>query len=191
MGKDLATALEDAFIALAKRKSAHNASAPLLGLGVTLPCPITKGTANRSDYNSKDDLISDEIAAKRSDAILQRARDRFNSLFPAVKAPVKISDNKTVGHFLHAKDFDDLGRTHGETSYIGVVHIDGNGMAGKIAAVTDKYRDPLKNYEYRKKCTTFQRKLKASGEYLKMAIGWLLNSLASSDKNGECFCPLS
>ena len=188
MGKDLATALEDAFIALAKRKSAHNASAPLLGLGVTLPCPITKGTANRSDYNSKDDLISVEIAAKRSDAILQRARDRFNSLFPAVKAPVKISDNKTVGPFCMPKDFDDLGRTHGETSYIGVVHIDGNGMAGKIAAVTDKYRDPLKNYEYRKKMYDLSKEIEGVGEStLKMAIGWLLNSLASSDKNGECF----
>lgn len=188
MGKDLATSLEDAFIALAKRKSAHNASAPLLGLGVTLPCPITKLPANCPDYHREDPPISNQIAIKRSDKILQWTRERFGKYSPSITSQIKISDNKTVGPFCMPKDFDDLGRTHGETSYIGVVHIDGNGMAGKIAALADKYRDPLQNYEYRKEMYGLSKEIEGVGENaIKKTVERLLHSLHLREEGGECF----
>ncbi len=184
----MATSLEDAFIALAKRKSAHNASAPLLGLGVTIPCPITKRPANLADTDNTDLPISNEIAAKRSDSVLKRARDRFILHSPAVTKPVRVSDNKTLGPFCMPKEFDDLGRTHGETSYIGVVHIDGNGMAKKISQLANGYRDPLQNYEYRKKMLGLSREIEAIGaKAIEKAVERLLDSLASKEEGGDCF----
>ncbi|HJW85226.1 MAG TPA: hypothetical protein VJ440_01155 [Candidatus Brocadiaceae bacterium] len=188
MEKDLATALEDAFLALGRRKSAHKSGAPLLGLGVTLPCSITKLPANCHDSQEKDTPVSNEIAIKRSGKILQWAKERFEKLSPSITAQINVSGNITVGPFCMPKDFDDLGRTHGETSYIGVVHIDGNGMAGKIAALADQYRDPLRNDEYRKKMFGLSKEIEGVGVHtITTATEWLLRSLSLPDKDDECF----
>lgn len=112
---------------IARQKRAPRRSVPLLGLGVTAACAFTDAPAVGRDKN--DRYISTEVATKQragapdgpgSERLLDYLADvrRFN--------------------FDFVYDFDQFG-AKGESSYMAVVHTDGNRMGERIQAYADRH----------------------------------------------------
>lgn len=105
-----------------KRKSIS--SVPLLGLGVTATCNST-GLVAVEDTNGKYKipegegyLASREIVAKLKAAEI--ANEELEKL-------LSLTDTYKV-----ARDVDDMGRSEGESSYVAIVHADGNKMGQRF-----------------------------------------------------------
>jgi hypothetical protein len=114
---------------LERKKYERIPSAPLLGLGITATCNSTQLPAiDRSDepkyqmpQESKVYLVSRETGAK-----LQNVKLANNSLKKDIFEPEILKD------FDIALDFDDFGRSEGESSYLAIVHADGNNMGRRF-----------------------------------------------------------
>jgi hypothetical protein len=136
----LAKALDTAMKELARVKRARTPSAPLLGLGVSRKCASTELPAVAWAKQPDGDLspVSAEIAGKlafvrpRSHA----ADDRLAELVPPPQG------------FEYPAEFDDLGRTAGEFSYLGVVHPDGDGMGSRFQAVGKAHPNSSQNRDF-------------------------------------------
>ncbi|HEY1349212.1 MAG TPA: hypothetical protein VGF67_06275 [Ktedonobacteraceae bacterium] len=122
-------------LAVQKRKRAW--PAPLLGLSVTAACRstglpasgIVEGIQGEPGY-----LASDEIRAKVDVASLADQR---------LRQIIRLQDE-----YRYPADFEDLGGTAGEYSYIAVVHADGDEMGRRIADLGKNYREVDKNRAY-------------------------------------------
>jgi len=121
-----------------RKKLDHVASAPLLGLSVTADCQYTGLPA--IDNNEDDKRISAEIKAKEE--IFKDAHDRLTDWLP-------------LNGYEIPKVFDDFGRTKGESSYIAVIHTDGNGMGKRVADIANMYKGPEDNRPYVNKMREF------------------------------------
>lgn len=128
---------------LARRKLNRSRSAPLMGLGVTAACIYTGGPAVPVDDKrlfetralGEDQLVSAEVLAKLK--ARESATDRLNH---------HLKDVLRAGYeFVY--DFDKLG-TKGESSYLAVVHADGNHMGDRIKAIGAKFPHPEDNANY-------------------------------------------
>lgn len=110
---------------LNEKKANRQTSSPLRGLAVTAQCASTGGVATEPDELRKK-YISTESKQKQDaadEANKRLEREIFQNL-PDVswkKSGLKIPF-----------DFDYLGRTHGEASFIAVVHTDGNAMGERV-----------------------------------------------------------
>ncbi|MEG4304131.1 Cas10/Cmr2 second palm domain-containing protein [Microcoleus sp. D3_18a_C4] len=112
---------------LAKKKRERVASVPLLGLGVTAACRSTQFPAvNTSEkYIDADEediyLISRESESKLKAVpkANQRLIEKFAGTF-----------NSDLYDFPSRTDY--LGRSEGESSYVAIVHADGNGMGNRF-----------------------------------------------------------
>jgi hypothetical protein len=117
---------------LERKKYSRIPSAPLLGLGVTTTCTSTQLPAiSRSDEpqykmpeESKPYLVSRETGAK-----LQVVNDANVNLKKEIFQPEILKEYKI------ALDFDDFGRTEGESSYLAIVHADGNSMGKRFQKI--------------------------------------------------------
>ena len=126
---------------LALKKANHFSSSPILGLGVTAACAFTGLPAVGYDDERKNRrLISTEVEAKLN--AVGYANERLERLIK-------------FGCWKPARRFEDLGSTHGESSYIAVVHTDGNGMATRIKKIRDEFGRSSQNREYIKKMRSF------------------------------------
>lgn len=113
---------------LERKKREYNPSTPLLGLGVTTNCvssglPAVNSSENYGVPNGY--LVSREIAAKLG--IVKCANDKLKKT---------IFDD--IGDYIIPYDVDDLGRTEGISSYIAIVHADGNGMGERFKEYGNK-----------------------------------------------------
>lgn len=122
---------------LGQRKQLRLPEAPPLALGVTLACASTGLPAvapDETDQNPSPRFISAATLGKLN------ARDAADQRFQNILTPI-------TKEYAIPKDFDDLGRSRDQQSYIAVVHIDGNGMGKRFeqvgAEVTDN-RDFIK-----------------------------------------------
>ena len=117
----LKSKVDEAMASLARHKASQPPSAPLLGLGVTASCNSTGlvATSTSSSHGApgRSYPISDAVAAKL-EAVTQADR-RLRRLLPP--------ELQQAG-FTFPSEFDALGRSKEEMSYIAVVHADGNGM---------------------------------------------------------------
>lgn len=109
---------------MAQYKQQRAKSTPLAGLGVTLACRATglPATCIYTDPEGNSLPISADIAAKitRREEAKTRLRDTvFRD--PTIQALLEA--------YTFPERFDDMGRSHGEVSYLAVVHADGNGMS--------------------------------------------------------------
>jgi hypothetical protein len=109
-----------------KKRHQQNASVPLLGLGVTASCRSTQLVAVGMSPQIGDDSgdcypISREVRAKLN--AVEPANQRLEQLF------AKEVDFK---RYRFPRDVDDLGRSRGESSYVAVVHADGNSMGDRF-----------------------------------------------------------
>ncbi len=117
-----------------RKKHEPVASAPLLGLSVTADCQYTGLPAVSKNQDGK--RISAGVKAKET------------AFEVAHKHLKKKLEKFSLSGYEISMDFDDFGRTKGESSYIAVVHIDGNGMGKRVAAIADKYPTPEDNRLY-------------------------------------------
>ncbi|NOZ71276.1 MAG: hypothetical protein GXP38_05075 [Chloroflexi bacterium] len=145
----LAAAVKQAFEALTERKMSQEPSLPVLGLSVTAAGRSTGLAANyvaREPGESNKWLpLSAEVQAKWDNN--PPAKERLkNELGQAIPADYDFPDQ-----------FDDLGRSEGEQSYIAVVHADGNGMGKTLEGISLRYAHAgaVKNREYIEKLREF------------------------------------
>ncbi|MBD2454067.1 hypothetical protein H6G80_08235 [Nostoc sp. FACHB-87] len=107
-------------------------SAPLLGLGVTASCNSTQLPA--VDISDRDKEINDDDdEGKERYLISTEAKQKLKAV---KKANQKLQDifSEVVDQNIYQFPYrtDNLGRSEGESSYVAVVHIDGNGMGDRF-----------------------------------------------------------
>ncbi|MCB9139705.1 MAG: hypothetical protein H6642_15290 [Caldilineaceae bacterium] len=151
-----------------RKKRNRQWGAPVLGLAVTADCQFT-GLPATTEYEDRDrDLredepgpllrISAEVEQKRSRS--SQANERLQKLLAA-----ELGDKYTL-----LMNFDQLG-VKGEASFMGVVHIDGNGMGKRVQRIADDHSTPGKNREYIEALRQFSQSVeKVSQEALKQAV---------------------
>lgn len=105
-----------------RAKAQRAPSAPILGLSVTEPCRQTGLPASHID--DKDGCIHATIAARRNKGLDKELKKRWDTYLPPL--------NSDGISFAFPDQLDEIGRTHGDTSLIGVIHVDGNGVGKKI-----------------------------------------------------------
>jgi hypothetical protein len=153
---------------LQKRERAKKpASAPLMGLGVTVMCQSTALPAVEvvPDPDGDERYISAEVYAKHNAA--DPANDWLRRELPPGDS------------YVYPLDLDDLGRSMGERSYIAVVHADGNGM-GQIIREIGEEQD---NRTYVQRMRDFSEKVKAiSKTTMKTVIDLLIQRSQQSNK---------
>ncbi|MFL5805251.1 MAG: Cas10/Cmr2 second palm domain-containing protein [Roseiflexaceae bacterium] len=111
---------------LAYSKQRRAKSAPLAGLGVMLACRSTglPATCVYTDPDNNQLPVSAEIASKIG------WRDVANG-----RLKQQVLTDPRLQSYAIPEDFDDLGRSKGELSYLAVVHADGNGMGKRFQEV--------------------------------------------------------
>jgi len=119
----LASKLKALAVDLARAKTERCPSAPQLGLSVTASCSVTGLPATELDHHDGDPLCR-TIAMLRDPNIQEQAKDRWREYLPPQR---KFPD-----------EFDRMGRTVGDTSLIGVVHIDGNDVGQAVVHWLDQ-----------------------------------------------------
>lgn len=138
------------FKILAEEKRARRLSTPLLGSGVTVMCQSTGLPAQQIVKPIPTDPTSVYPASAEIVAKLEATNAANEGLLRTFQA--------TVGNdYIFPRDFDELGRTSGEHSYIAVVHADGDGIGQRIMDVGKKYRTTDKNRSYINAIRSFSR----------------------------------
>ena len=159
---------------LSMRKRERRLGAPLQGLGVTAACAYTGAPAV---CVRNQQLISAEVRAKL-DAELP-GKERLKELLPQV-------ENKGF-QFVHR--FDDFG-TKGESSYLAVIHTDGNDMGNRIKVIGGKFTKPEENFDFIKALRDFSESVhNASRKALTETVDVLLapdNLPEGSNLIGDC-----
>ncbi|WP_293154613.1 MULTISPECIES: hypothetical protein [unclassified Microcoleus] len=120
---------------LDSKKRSRIPSAPLLGLGVTATCRSTQLVAVGESAKFEDDepyLISREIQ-KKLDAVPLANRQLREKLL-----------NTTSGIYEFPFKTDYMGRSEGDSSYVAVIHADGNSMGKRF----QKFGEKLSNRNY-------------------------------------------
>ena len=153
------------------QKEGHTTSQALLGLGVTAECGYTGLPAiaevKDPDAPERGILVSAEAHAKNSDTTVKQAKSRINSMIP-------------LQDLEYTDLFDELGGEKGRSSYIAVVHADGNSMGKRIQA----HCKDTDNREMLKKMRAFSEAINlASTRAMKSVIGWLEGTV----KDGAIF----
>lgn len=171
---------------LRERKLARRQDQPLLGLGVTAACDFTGLPAVGVDSIEAGPrrLISESVRHKliytnpqkppQAPSDWQSANDRLHKLLPQVKE----------AGFEFARDFDLFGEK-GESSYIAVVHADGNRMGERFRAIAEEHtilrtQDDTYtelNNAYSAQLGNLSREVRTQSEAaLQEVIGQLINS---------------
>lgn len=170
----MADGIDRLIAALAREKSSRPASSPLLGLAVTEECASTGLPAVGMAPPIGDDLAYPasaetlaKLAAARRETRPSPADERLDR-----------SAHPPEGYEYPA-DFDELGGTLDEHSYVAVVHADGDGVGQRIAAIGAAHREPAQNRAYVKALRNFSRALRAA------ASAALQGTLASIGEPGE------
>ena len=103
------------------KKRSRIPSAPLLGLGVTATCRSTQLVAVDESKIEDDEpyLISTEIDAKLK--VVSQANDNLQKMFAT-----------SLGSYEFPLRIDYMGRSEGDSSYVAVIHADGNGMGKRF-----------------------------------------------------------
>lgn len=127
---------------LAARKSDRAASAPLIGLGVTAACSFTglPAVGRDTDGRLSSSIVMSKLAAEPT------GLERLHRVLPGVR--------QAGLEFVY--DFDLFG-TKGESSYIAVIHTDGNAMGNRIEAIGSHFNQAKDNAGYVKELRGFSR----------------------------------
>lgn len=124
--EQLSTAILEIQAKMEKKKFERCPSVPLLGLGVTATCRETQRPAITVDLEGRP--IGKAVAARRKTGHHQR---RWNKFLPRDARNFQCNNGETV-ELAFPLELDDLGRSEGDTSLMGVVHIDGNSVGQKL-----------------------------------------------------------
>jgi hypothetical protein len=124
--RPLAWALRVLQVDVARAKQERVPGVAQLGLSVTASCSTTGLPATSVDQG---DLVSPGVQRLR--ARVDDARERWTDLVPSLDLlPAWRAD--------FPDEIDHMGRTHGQSSLVGVVHVDGNGVGRLIKRWLDR-----------------------------------------------------
>lgn len=156
---------------VAERKLNRRQNVPLLGLGVTGACVFTGLPAVAIDEDAHP--ISQTVQHKR--AARDKAHARLSSLLEVVS-----------GDYEFVEDFNLLGE-RGESSYIAVIHADGNGMGKRFEAIAAAHPAAKDNDAYCRQLRCLSEAVQEKAESaLKATVSLLINSFdPRSNKFGE------
>lgn len=148
----------------------------IMGLGVSARCVFSGKPASGiwKDPGSNSMLVSDEVIKKLGRFKLgeQFLKELFDS-------------DKSSKPFAFITNFDDFGEK-GTSSYIAIVHADGNRMGERIKSLGNEFSFPKDNYKYISLLRDFSRSSKnAANEALRLTIQKLIDSIQTED--GEFF----
>ena len=130
---------------LAKKKRERITSAPLLGLGITAACRSTQLPAvNTSEKYIDADEEDIYLISRESEAKLKAVPKANQRLIEKFAGTFK-SD---IYDFPYRTDY--LGRSEGASSYVAIVHADGNGMGNRFQKCGDGKSDAEAIVEMRK-----------------------------------------
>jgi len=118
----LARALEQLQIDLAVAKLERVPSSPQLGLSVTASCRITGLPAGGCDPQDPTVPLARVALRWRDAGVRANATSRWDDYLNG------------DARYAFPAEIDDMGRTRGETSLVGVVHLDGNGVGRQIVS---------------------------------------------------------
>jgi hypothetical protein len=110
----LAQAIKHLQVDLASAKLERLPSVPQLGLSVTAACSFTGSPATGFDRQEPSRPVSSRITRWRDDKVRQRSETRWRDFLDGYEG------------YAFPSDLDDMGRTRGDTSQIGIVYVDGN-----------------------------------------------------------------
>lgn len=149
---------------LSSAKQQRRRSVPQLGLSVTLACRATGLPAVALD-SEENRFVSAEIDAKLKavNAANTRLTD-FSAIFQT---------------YALGLDFDDFGRSRDDSSYVAVIHADGNGMGKRFEEVVEHFSDEAQNRECLDVIYALSQAVEASG---RDALHDALNQLDQSFK---------
>ena len=150
------------------------ASLPLLGLGVTAACDYTAQPVYQSHVEESGEVraISREVYCKLSTTVA--GRERLHRVLPGVRGKC----------FEFIYDFDQFG-TPGESSYIAVIHADGNRMGDRFRGVRGK-----DNTEYVQNLRAFSKSIQKSAQTaLQTTAATLIKAYEHGDLTKEVHAP--
>lgn len=160
--RSLAWALKALQIDLARAKMERIPSAPQLGLSVTAPCSVTGLPA------ADIDKISGELISPRIKRLRKRqsdAKQRWNRFLPTT-LPHAPSWSPTF-----PDELDQMGRTRGDTSTLGVVHVDGNSVGKAITSWLDRcLEDEVEDAEVRLQYRAWSAAISGLGDAVLRAV---------------------
>lgn len=164
------------------KKQTRTPSAPLLGLSVNTPCQSTQLPAIGMSDQFKDEEdeppypISREIQAKLK--AIKLANERLNRNFSEV-----------TENYQFPLRTDWMGRSEGESSYVAIVHADGNRMGKRFQDLGKEFKEPDKGKSNRNYITAI-RKLshdvnQAGWKALKEVINVLVQSIQVDEERPQ------
>lgn len=165
-----------------EKKANRLLSAPVLGLSVTAWCHSTGGVAVELHLDKEkypDAYISAETQAKVE--YRKRADKRLKEeLFKKIDRWKYFRGRRLEFPY----DFDNLGRTKGEASFIAVVHTDGNGVGKRVKDIGETAAN---SREWVKKLRGFSHEInKANRQALREMLSLLLDHI-HEDKDRKRF----
>lgn len=191
-GNNLWAVINSLMKELERKKREYNSSVPLLGLGVTASCLSTGLVAvDTSDRYSvpTNYPVSREIVEKL------RAVDSKNDA-PANKQLIKtIFEGLNFGDYIVPYDVDDLGRTEGRSSYMAIVHADGNGMGDRFKEYGSKsqsdrdYVIRMRDLSEKVNQAGINALRKVAARVIQLAEGKLQEQFAITERDGKKYLP--
>jgi hypothetical protein len=114
------------------KQKARLVAQPLLGLSVTAECaytglPAVDDVPKKPETTEPSVLVSAQSFIKQDRKIVDAANQRLTDLLPI----------KEFENFKYPFNFENLGGERGKSSFIAVVHADGNNMGKRLQAYTD------------------------------------------------------
>lgn len=159
---------------VAAKKMRRAASTPLLGLSVTADCQYT-GLPAAGEIPDPDGLlrrVSAEVAAKNT--AFEWADDRLDEIF-------KTHGQLDLKGYRFVRDFDEFGEK-GESSYVAVIHTDGNRMGERVEALANRYRA---SRDYITEMRKFSRSIEAAaGSALTATVRQMRDSIVDGKIGG-------
>lgn len=191
-GNKLSGIVDSLMKELERKKREYNPSVPLLGLGVTANCLSTGLSAVDT---------SDRYSVPTSYPVSREIVEKLRAVDPKNKAPANqelkdtIFKNLPLGNYIVPYDVDDLGRTEGKSSYMAIVHADGNGMGDRFKEHGRKCKT---DREYITAMRTLSKTVNQAGvnalkkvaeRVIQLADGKLQEQFAITERDGEKYLP--
>ncbi len=169
----LVQAFREIQVELARVKVERVPASPLLGLSVTAACRESGLPAVGFDNKEPTIPLSKEVLSRRQK--VEEAKKRWAVFL------------RQCPGFVFPMELDKMGRTYGDTSLIGVVHVDGNRVGKKIKSWLDKKaesgaEDEFVRSEYRE---WFQAIDKLGNEVFQSVVDRVYHAIRKDLNNGR------
>ncbi|RUS96154.1 hypothetical protein DSM106972_088250 [Dulcicalothrix desertica PCC 7102] len=190
-GKGLADVVDGLMKELERKKRAYNPSTPLLGLSVTANCVST-------GLSAVD--VSDNFGVPASYPVSREIVEKLRVVDSKNKAPANeklkslIFQEDLQHDYEIPYDVDDLGRSEGESSYIAIVHADGNGMGNRFKEYgkgkSDRnYVTAMRNLSKTVNQAGIEALKDVARKVVKLANGDLQEEFSVTQRDGKKFLP--